>query len=58
MLTIEQCRQILGEKAKNLSDKKVEEMRDCVYALADVSVEQALKEFLPNSFPSPPHDEL
>lgn len=46
MLTIERCRQILGERAQNLTDKEVEELRDRVYALADVSLEQALKQLL------------
>ncbi|TSC58395.1 MAG: hypothetical protein Greene041619_619 [Candidatus Peregrinibacteria bacterium Greene0416_19] len=48
MLSIERCRKILGKKANDLTDKEVEELCDRVYALADVTLEQTLKELLPN----------
>ncbi|TSC59794.1 MAG: hypothetical protein Greene041662_365 [Candidatus Peregrinibacteria bacterium Greene0416_62] len=48
MLTTEQCRQILGEKAKHLTDTEVEELRDLLSAFADVALQQPLKEYLPN----------
>lgn len=51
MLTLEQCRQILGEKAKHLTDKEVEELRDRVDALSDVALDQAINEL----FTSLPH---
>lgn len=58
MLTAEQCRQILGEKAKHLTDKEVKELHDRLCALADVAIEQAVKELLPNSFPPLPRDQI
>lgn len=37
MLTIEQCKKIIGDK--NLTDKEVEEIRDELYILANLAFE-------------------
>ncbi len=36
MLSIEQCKKILGEKAKNLSDENIEAIRDALYVQANL----------------------
>lgn len=41
--SINQCREILGEAGKNLTDKEIEEIRDCFIALTDLIIEQEIK---------------
>jgi hypothetical protein len=38
MLTVDQCRKILGKKAENLSDEQLARLRDQMYGLADVAL--------------------
>jgi len=44
MLTIEQCRQILGEAAHGMSDKDIEAMRDTLHAFALLLIDDFLIE--------------
>ena len=39
MLAIEKCREILGEVGKDLSDQRVEELRDSLYKLAHLTLD-------------------
>ncbi len=41
--TIKRCREILGDVAKNLSDKEIEEIRDCFISLTYLIIEQEIK---------------
>lgn len=41
--SISQCREILGEVGNNLTDKEVEEIRDCFIALTDLIIEGEIK---------------
>lgn len=41
--SINQCREILGEVGNNLTDKEVEEIRDCFIALTDLIIEGEIK---------------
>ncbi len=34
-LSIEQCKKLLGEDGKLMSDKQIEELRDALYVLGD-----------------------
>jgi len=39
MLTVQQCKKILGGKAKGQSDETIEQFRDALYILANLSFE-------------------
>ena len=39
MLTLEQCKKLLGDKAKNYSDEFIEALRDELYVAANLSFE-------------------
>jgi hypothetical protein len=39
MLSIEHCKKILGERAKNYTDEKLEEIRDELYIIANLAFE-------------------
>jgi len=39
MLTLEQCKKILGDKAKNYSEESIELIRDQLYIAANLSFE-------------------
>lgn len=39
IISINKCRQILGDAGKNLSDKKIEELRDTFIALSDFVID-------------------
>ncbi len=39
MLTVEQCKKILGEKTKNYTDEQIEAIRDELYIAANLSFE-------------------
>jgi len=41
--TVKRCREILGDVAKNLSDKEIEEIKDCFIALTYLIIEQEIK---------------
>jgi hypothetical protein len=41
--SINRCRQILGEVGKNLTDKEIEEIRDCFVSLSDFIIEGEIK---------------
>ena len=56
MPSIERVRAILGERAKHLTDKEVEELCDLFSAIADIAIEQTIKELIPNSFPPISHE--
>lgn len=40
--SINRCRQILGEVGKNLTDKEIEEIRDCFVSLSDFIIESEI----------------
>ena len=42
MLSIKQCREILGEEAKSLSDEQIRKLRDNLDLLADILVDSYL----------------
>ncbi len=37
MLSIEQCKKVLGDKVKNLTDESIEEIRDALYIQANLA---------------------
>jgi hypothetical protein len=37
MLTLEKCKKILGDKAKNYTDERIEAIRDELYVVANLS---------------------
>jgi len=39
MLSVERCREILGDKAASMTDAQIEEARDQLYALARIVIE-------------------
>ena len=43
MLTIAECRKILGEKYKNYTDKQIEAIRNFLYRFAQIDKEHLLK---------------
>ncbi len=49
MVSLDRCRRLLGDKANHLSDEEVEELRDRLAALADVTLEQAIKDLYPSN---------
>ncbi len=44
MMSLEECREILGDKAIELTDDEVVEIRDHFYWLADVCIDMASEE--------------
>lgn len=40
MLTIEECRQSLGDAANDLTDEQIENLRDALYGLCDSVLNQ------------------
>ncbi|HRY76631.1 MAG TPA: hypothetical protein P5524_00485 [Candidatus Paceibacterota bacterium] len=57
MLSVEQCKKILGDKAKNYTDEKIEAIRDQLYILANLAFghwqkncSSAKEEEVPSSF--------
>lgn len=44
--SINRCRQILGEVGKNLTDKEIEEIRDCFIALTDLILDCEIKKLI------------
>jgi len=53
MLTVEQCRRILGRRAEGMTDDQVIQQRDALYALAGALIEQYLSA---KSESDPPQD--
>lgn len=47
MLSITECRKILGDKAKNLSDENIEAIRDALYLQANLVFNNWQKSCLP-----------
>jgi hypothetical protein len=43
MLTIAECRKILGNKYKNCTDKQIEMIRELLYLFAEMDVKRLLK---------------
>ncbi|MBI4232111.1 hypothetical protein HY605_02665 [Candidatus Peregrinibacteria bacterium] len=43
MLTLEQCREYLGEDFKDLSDQEIEDIKNTLYQLANVLVDGFIK---------------
>ena len=43
-LTLEQCRQMLGNEAEGMTDKEVEELRDTLTSLAHTLIDSYLRE--------------
>ena len=43
-LSLEECREILGEKAAGLSDVEVAEIRDHFYWLADICIDMVCED--------------
>jgi hypothetical protein len=41
MLSISECRKLIGETAKDLSDEQVTEIRDALYELASIALDAA-----------------
>lgn len=39
MLTIKQCKEILKEEAKKLTDEEIEKMRNWLYEFADIVID-------------------
>lgn len=44
MLSIKECRQLLGDESSGLSDREVTELRDQLYAVARLFIETPLPE--------------
>ena len=44
MITIEQCRQILGRHAEGMTDEQVLQLHDALYALSNVLIDRFLFE--------------
>lgn len=44
MLTVKQCRQILGERSKNMTDEQVVQLRDALHAFANILIDKRLSE--------------
>ncbi|MEQ1499809.1 MAG: hypothetical protein ABL917_00360 [Parcubacteria group bacterium] len=42
-LSIEKCKELLGEDGENMSDKQVEEFRDALYTLVDNVLDKYLE---------------
>lgn len=42
MLSIEECRKKLGNLAKDMSDQRVEQIRDCLYTLCHNVIDEEL----------------
>lgn len=41
--TVKRCREILGDVANNLTDKEIEEIKDCFISLTYLIIEQEIK---------------
>jgi hypothetical protein len=44
MLSVAECRKILGKVASNYTDEQIEEMRGTLYGLADLTINRYLRE--------------
>lgn len=47
MLSLDHCRELLGDRADGMGDAQVVEVRDNLYALADLLIEMYIKEDAP-----------
>ena len=47
MLSLDRCRELLGDRADGMGDAQVVEVRDNLYALADLLIDVYLKEDAP-----------
>lgn len=45
MLSIEKCRQVLGDRAIDMTDEQIMKVRDSLYALVEMTLDQYFEDF-------------
>ena len=45
MLSIQECKEILGDVAKDMSDERILEVRNDLYTLAEIALDEYFKKY-------------